>query len=97
MSVRDGAGFPGRNGSIVVVDSFGPVVYPTSSEQNAAIAITIAFAAAALVVVTTRVAGRLSTRQFGCGESLTITAVLTKISIPKLTRGRKNQMTGWYA
>lgn len=67
MSYRGGTAFPGRNSSIVV-ENFDSVVYPTSADQNAAIAIIMVFPAVALLVVGTRVAGRVSTRQFGWGE-----------------------------
>ncbi|KAI1085630.1 hypothetical protein F5B20DRAFT_10041 [Whalleya microplaca] len=52
---------------------------PSSSEQDAAIAIIMGFPAVALLIVSIRVAGRLSSRQFGLDDGLICIATVLSI------------------
>ncbi|KAI1854871.1 hypothetical protein JX265_002510 [Neoarthrinium moseri] len=77
MNFRDGEMVPNRNFTSEFLTD--PVNYPPSPQQSVAIAITIAFPAAALVVVVTRIAGRLSSRQFGWDDGLVCIAMVFSI------------------
>jgi len=52
----------------------------TSTQQNLAIAIIIAFAALAFVVLCVRVAGRLSSHQFGLGKRFELYGVSNRLA-----------------
>ncbi|KAI1337819.1 hypothetical protein F5Y15DRAFT_145016 [Xylariaceae sp. FL0016] len=63
-----------ENVDLVTTENFTtlvmPSVDPSSSEQNAAIVITLAFPAVALLIVCIRIAGRVSSHQFGWDDGL---------------------------
>jgi hypothetical protein len=58
----------------VAVPSTDPFSY-SSTQQNLAIGIIIAFAAVAFIILGVRVAGRLSSHQFGLGKQFRIHCV----------------------